>query len=386
MPKICCKLHRLLDSKSLSNRIKKDQFEEFCKFVQQSWIKRSRTTIEYENPNDMDIFIYLFTGAGTRYLSGLAGQFITFQPGKSIKQAIKWYPVLASKVIPETKSLSYIGQTKLPIALLLLLNYERNYLCDHIHYNLHLHMTVPLQIQCLLFMLSISPDIQLHTIIGERLTSITLCDDSPVINIFSAFDTTESFENRRNIIIRNFFPDFLLVNCKNSVETDTNNTLDSWNSTMASILMNHNWTRTSDASLIPQNQVKETQISKDSSLFCGKRLATATVIPEPKRFQPEQQQIILPTPTTSQVPNLQSQSIVQPPQPIQQSMGTQIPTTSLDFQLLNSINPFFFNQTMQHHNQQVPVSFHNQQPQSTEKNEQSTASHSVARTKPWENN
>ena len=115
----------------------------------------------------MQIYIYLFAGAGTRYLSGLAGQFITFQPGKNIKQAIKWYPVLATKIIPETKSLSYLGQTKLPIGLLLLMTYKKNYLCNRIHFNLQFHMTVPLQIQCLLFILSISPDTELHYMIGQ---------------------------------------------------------------------------------------------------------------------------------------------------------------------------------------------------------------------------
>ena len=211
MLKICCKLHRILDSKTLSNSIKEKKFEEFSKFIQQSWCKRSRTTIEYENPNDLDIYVYLFAGAGTRYLSGLAGQFITFQPGKNIKQAIKWNPVLATKLIPETKSLSYLGQTKLPIAILLLLNYERNYLCNHIHFNLHLHMTVPLQIQCLLFMLSITIDVELHRMIGERLTAITLCDDNPIINVFTTSDQTESMATRTNVTIRNFFPNFFCV-------------------------------------------------------------------------------------------------------------------------------------------------------------------------------
>ena len=229
----------------------------------------------------------------------MAGQFITFQPGKNIKQAIKWYPVLATKVIPETKSLSYLGKTKLPIGLLLLLNYEKNYLCHHIHYHIQFHMTVPLQMQCLLFMLSISPDADLHTMIGERLTSITLCDDSPLINIFETSDHAESLLKQEKITISNFFPDFLCVNCKDSIQTDNETAFDnSWNSAMISVLMNHNWTETSNPSLIPPNQpTTEKRISKDSSPYYGKRSLTATTTGPSKISRQEREPIILSAPS-----------------------------------------------------------------------------------------
>ena len=174
MPKVCCKLHRVLDSHNFSSSIKDEKFEEFCTFIQQSWYKRSKNVVQYENPNDMQVNIYMFAGAGTRYLSGMAGQFLTFQPQKQIKQAIKWYPVITTKKIPETKSLSYLGTSKLSIALLLIISYKKNYLCECVHFQLYFHMTIPLQLQCLLYMLSISPDKQLHNMIGQRLTSVTV--------------------------------------------------------------------------------------------------------------------------------------------------------------------------------------------------------------------
>lgn len=82
MPKVCCKLHRVLDSHNFSLSIKEDKFEDFCKFIQQSWCKRSKEIVEFENPNDIEVNVYMFAGARTRYLSGIAGEFLTFQPQK----------------------------------------------------------------------------------------------------------------------------------------------------------------------------------------------------------------------------------------------------------------------------------------------------------------
>ena len=140
MPKVCCKLHRVLDSHDFSSSIKNEKFQEFSTFIQQSWYKRSKTITEHENPNDMQVNVYMFAGAGTRYLSGLAGQFLTFQPRKQLKQAIKWYPIITTKKIPETKSLSYLGRSKLSIALLLFVSYEKNYLSERIYFQLHFHI------------------------------------------------------------------------------------------------------------------------------------------------------------------------------------------------------------------------------------------------------
>ena len=343
MPKICCKLHRLLDSKNISCQIKNDKFEDFCKFIQQSWIKRSKTTIQYENPNDMTIYVYLFAGAGTRYLSGLAGQFITFQPRKSIKQAIKWYPVLATKEMPETKSLSFLGKTKLPISLLLLLSYEKNYLCHHIHYNIVFHMTIPIQMQCLLFMLSISPDADLHAMIGERLTSITMCDDSPLINIFETSDQSESITKRKKITINNFFPDFLCENCKDPIHNDDGEIPleDSWNTAMTTVLMHHKWTEISDPSLNPRNQTTATEkrISKDSSPYYGKRSLTATITTPSKILRQDRQPVIL----SARALETQ-QSTDQAPD--QQQMGIQNAAMTLSqMPHLNLMNPFPFPQT-----------------------------------------
>lgn len=131
MPKVCCKLYRVLDSPNFSKSLKPNKFEEFCKFIQESCHRRSKNVVEYENPNNINVHIYLFAGAGTRYLSGVAGEFLTFQPQKQLMQSIKWYPVLATKLIPQTKSLSFLGKTKLAIGLLLLISYHQTYLAQH---------------------------------------------------------------------------------------------------------------------------------------------------------------------------------------------------------------------------------------------------------------
>ena len=273
MPKICCKLHRLLDSKNESSHIKKEKFEEFCKFIQESWIKR-KTTIQYDNPNDINIFLYLFAGAGTHYLSGMAGQYITFQPGKNIKQAIKRYPVLTTKQMPETKSLSFIGETTLPNGLLLLLSYEKSYLNHHIHYNIQFHMIVPIQIQCLLFILSTSFDTDLLTMITERLTCITMCDDNPLINIFETPNESESIAKREKITINNFFPDYLCINCKDPIRNDQSEIPleDSWSTAISSVLMLHNWTKISKPSSNPHKPATTTnkRISVTSLPYYGK--------------------------------------------------------------------------------------------------------------------
>ena len=333
--------------------------KEFCKFIQQSWYKRAKLSIECENPNDVEIYIYLFAGAGTRYLSGLAGQFLTFQPGK-IKQSVKWYPVLTTKTIPETKSLSFLGKTKLPIGLLLLVSYENTYLYDQIQFNIQFHMTVPLQIQCLLFILSISPDNNLHRMIGQRLTAITLCDENPVINVFTTSDKTESLSQRTNITIRNFFPDYLCFNSKDPIVSHSNeNHIDAWNSAILSLLMKHNWTKTSDPSSIQQNNiVEETQTSSDSSQFYGKRSLIVQTSHQTKKPRHQEQQVIFPPPITPSFQQFQPPFFIHPaavatppPPPLPTSPSTS-PMNQL-LQVINTYHPSFNPEPVSQNNQQV---------------------------------
>ena len=78
MPRSCCQLHSFLDGDSFPKTLKYDEFETFAMFIQ-SRNNRNKAYIK-ENPNNMEAYIYLFSGTGTRYLSTVAGQYITFSP------------------------------------------------------------------------------------------------------------------------------------------------------------------------------------------------------------------------------------------------------------------------------------------------------------------
>ena len=241
MPRACCKLHRLLDSDHFTKRLDKNYFTTFCEFLQESCHKRSKTLLTYENPNDREVFVYLFGGCGTRYLTTVLGEFIAFTPQKGLLGELKWYLVIGTRLTSQTKSLAILGKTKLPTALLLIMSYYENYLKQHIHYTLNCHMTVPSQLQCLLFMLQITTDDNLQKIIGRRITSITLCDDDPTINTFTTYEKDKSFHNAEKIIT-NRFENYLTLHCTPEEPNPEIEEQEKWNKNILTFLMTKNWT------------------------------------------------------------------------------------------------------------------------------------------------
>lgn len=203
MPRVCCRLHMLLDSPDFPLLLKNNNIENFCIFLQETIHKRTKSSILFDNPNDVEIYFYLFAGLGTQYLSTMAGEFVTFAPEKSMLSTLKWFPVVTTKQTHQTKSLSFVSKTNLPTGLLLLISYYKNYLKRHEQFQMHFHMTIQLQVQTLLFILLTTQDFQLQLSIGQRLTTITLCNDYIDINAFITNDEHSSLSNADKIILRN---------------------------------------------------------------------------------------------------------------------------------------------------------------------------------------
>ena len=241
MPRACCRLHRLLDSDHFARRLDKDKFTTFCEFVQNSCHKRSKTLLTYENPNDKEVYIYLFGGCGTSNLTTVLGEFIAFTPQKALLGELKWYPVIGTRLTSQTKSLTILGSSKLPTALLLIMSYYENFLKQHIHYNLHCHMTIPSQLQCLLFMLQITTHDNLQKVIGRRITSITLCDDNPIINTLTTYDKGRSFSDAEKII-SNRFDDHLTLHCTpEEPQNPKSQEQEIWKRNILTFFMTKNW-------------------------------------------------------------------------------------------------------------------------------------------------
>ena len=134
-----CDLHELLTNERFHSLIHVDKFQEFCKFIQDNrglHIKRRYV----QNPNNIDVHMYIFRGTGSKYLSQVADQYITFQPKKENNPLPLWYPVISTKLIQQTKSLVYLGKASFAICLLLLISYYEAYLSSTA-YSLNAHMT-----------------------------------------------------------------------------------------------------------------------------------------------------------------------------------------------------------------------------------------------------
>ena len=237
MPRVCCKLHRLLDSAEFPTLLKNYTVENFCIFLQETVHKRTKYSILFDNPNDVEIYFYLFAGSGTRYLSTVAGEFVTFTPEKAILSILKWYPVIATKQTHQTKSLTFVGKTNLATGLLLLISYYENYLKQQEQFQMYFHMTIQLQVQTLLFVINHSrfPITTFHW--STTNNNHTFITDNQDASLF----------NTDNITIRNHFPHFLCHNCNPAKETEHNTTAkDSWDSVILTLITNNNWTKALD--------------------------------------------------------------------------------------------------------------------------------------------
>lgn len=246
MPRACCKLHKLLDSSQFPNLLDYQKLEGFSVFIEDTVSRRLKAILPTENPNDIEVYFYLFVGSGTRYLSTVAGEFLTISPNKSLLSMLKWYPVISTKLTHQTKSLSFLGKTTLPIAILLLLTYHDNYLKQHQQFELNFHMTMQLQTQCLLYMLLTTQNFDLQRTIGRRLTCITLCNDSPDISTFITDNGNTSLHFHENRTIYNHFPPFLCKNSQPKKIDISSETPPSWNNLMLYMILNKNWTRNLD--------------------------------------------------------------------------------------------------------------------------------------------
>lgn len=241
MPQNCCTLHKFTDSDQFPVRLKEEKTTEFCEFIQNTIHMRAKCPNLLENPNDINVFVYLFGGQGTRYLTTVCGEFVTFIPEKFVLANMKWFPVIATKHTHQTKSLTLIGKTKLSLALLLLMNYYERYMKEHRHFVLHYHMTIPKEAQCLLFMLLNTYDFNLQPTIGRQLTSITLCTDDVKLKTMTTLNPLLSFHHHEKITLRNFFPEFLTLHSNKRLPT-TEEITESWNQAIASLILMENWT------------------------------------------------------------------------------------------------------------------------------------------------
>ena len=247
MSRVCCKLHKFLDTEDFTTILDNERFKDFCSFLQTSSNKRNRSLLPLENPNDKEVYIYLFGGVGTRYLTTVLGEFITFISNvKSTKT--KWFPVIGVKKTVQTKSLTILGSAKLPIALLLLLSYyecnlKHNYDCNNL-FELSTHMSITSLIPSLLYMLEQTNDAQLQNLLIKKLTSITLCDNCENINCFQTQNISSSFSAyHRNII--GHFGHHLTLYCNDKKElTQQEEREEIWRTQISIFLMTKNWTET----------------------------------------------------------------------------------------------------------------------------------------------
>ena len=281
MPRHCCILHTLLDSPLFTETLSKELFPEFCTYLQDTTYVKSQAILKYENPNDIEVYTYLFGGVGTRYLSTVIGEFLCFTPEKTLVN-LKWFPVIGKRLPPQTKSLTIIGKTRLSTALLLLLSYYENYLKHHVDFTLTTHFSTPNQLQCLLFMLHNTPDDNLAKIIGKKLTNITLCDNNTLINEFITSTQSHSFTTRNKNICKTF-PQHLTIHCTPEINKQTEES--KWNELVAEALMDQPWnlSTTSKQSIALSNLFKTTHPSTIE------QPGTSTP-PPPTTFQSQPQQ------------------------------------------------------------------------------------------------
>ena len=247
MSRTCCKLHRFLDSENFLSFLDNERYKDFCSFLQASSNKKNRSLVPMENPNDKEVYIYLFGGVGTRYLTTVLGEFITFIPHIKTNKT-KWFPVIGIKQTVQTKSLTILGSGKLPIALLLLLSYYENNLkfnhdCDQVC-ELTSHMSISSLIPCLLYMLEHTNDLSLQLILINKLTNVTLCDNSDIINSFKTSIFPNSYlANPREPI--GYFDNHLTFNCINKLSlTSEEQKVETWKNKILILLMTKNWTET----------------------------------------------------------------------------------------------------------------------------------------------
>ena len=176
-----CDLHELLTNKRFHSLIHVDKFQEFCKFIQDNrgWHIKRRYA---QNPNNIDAHMYIFRGTGSKYLSQVADQFITFQLKKENN------PVISTKLIQQTKSLAYLGKASFAISLLLLISYYEAYLSST-SYSLNAHMTEDLEISSLLFMMQNSNNQHLHNMVSSMFKHDIMLSYQP---------THTNFKNRQS--------------------------------------------------------------------------------------------------------------------------------------------------------------------------------------------
>ena len=247
MSRVCCKLHRFLDIENFTTNLSNERFHDFCSFLQTSSYKKNRSLIPLENPNDKEVYIYLFGGVGTRYLTTVLGEFVAFMSTMKTTKT-KWFPVVGIKKTVQTKSLTILGSGKLPIALLLLLSYyennlKHNYDCND-SFELNTHMSLPTLIPCLLYLLELTNDSLLQTILIKKLTSVTLCDNSDVINSFRSTSFSHSFALNKRVITGHFGEHLTLFCTTKRDLTEEEQQQEIWKNKMLTLLMTTNWTTT----------------------------------------------------------------------------------------------------------------------------------------------
>ena len=261
----------------------------------------------------MDVYVYLFGGVGTRYLTTVLGEFITFIP-ETKSSKTKWFPVIGIKKTTQTKSLTILGSAKLPIALLLLLSYYENNLKKHfepIVFDLISHMSTGTLTPCLLFLLQQTNDITLHEILIKKIASITLCDNSDHINTFTTKTPSNSFANHSKTL-SDHFDSHLTLYCKEEQEkTKQEITEEKWKNKLLTYLMTKNWTKTPCGYKNSYNNVQmETSTSQEYHPQQQQRRQQTISLPPPHPLPPQilpQSQMmmemwnqIVPTQTTSQ--------------------------------------------------------------------------------------
>ena len=246
MSRICCKLHRFMDLPEFTSKLNNDKFQDFCAYLQMSCQKRNRSLLPLKNPNEKEVFIYLFGGVGTRYLTTVLGEFITFVP-ETKSNKTRWFPVVGIKKTSQTKSLTILGSGTLPIALLLLLSYHENNIKKHLEcstFDLITHMSANKLIPCLLFLLRQTNNTTLQNILIKKMTAITLCDNNNDINTFITESFSRSFANHHKTITDRFDSHLTLYCTEEREKTQQEDIEQQWKTKLLTYLMMTNWTGT----------------------------------------------------------------------------------------------------------------------------------------------
>ena len=245
MSRTCCKLHRFLDNENFTTNLSNERFKDFCSFLQTSSNKKNRSLVPLENPNDKEVYIYLFGGVGTRYLTTVLGEFIAFVSNMKTSKT-KWFPVIGIKKTVQTKSLTILGSAKLPIALLLLLSYyennlKYNYDCNDV-FELCSHMSITSLIPSLLYLLEQTNDILLQRVLIKKLTTVTLCDNNEITNSFQATTFSNSFSTHPRVVT-GYFGSHLTLYCNDKLPlTQEEQEQETWKNKILTLLMMKNWT------------------------------------------------------------------------------------------------------------------------------------------------